>query len=103
MSDQASIIRNPLNTPEILANIFRYLPTGCLVKVTYVNKMWRLEARNKLYQRRSKIIYGTLESESYLNELRIMGDFDRYQIPVFNKKLIKISKFCNGFGLNLKS
>ncbi len=105
MSDQVSIIRNPLNTPEILANIFRYLPTGCLLKVTYVNKMWRLEARNKLYKCRSKIIYyRLLEPESYLlNQLRVIGSFDRYQIPVFKKKVIKISKFCNGFGLSLKS
>jgi hypothetical protein len=61
MSDQVSIIRNPLNTPEILANIFGYLPTACLVQLTYVNKVWRLEAWKKLYERCSKIIYRLLK------------------------------------------
>lgn len=79
MSNQVSNIRNPLNIPDILANVFGYLPTACLAKLTYVNKMWRLEARHKLYQNRSKIIYRLLK-----------------------KSLKRVKKFGVAFGLDMK-
>ena len=60
---------NPLVIPDILENIFRYLSTTALVKVTHVNKLWRLEARRKLYQNRSEIIYDSLKW--FLNEFRL--------------------------------
>src|SRR6266513_89060 len=98
MSDQVSIIRNPLNTPEILANIFRYLPTGCLVKVTYVNKMWRLEARNKLYQRRSKIIYRLLKKSliTRISKFRFTFDLNmREELFLIRDKLQEQSNDAN--------
>ena len=58
MQNQPAVICNPLVIPEILENIFSYLPTTALVRVTYVSKLWRLEARHKLYQNRTEIIWG---------------------------------------------
>ena len=78
MSNQVSNIRHPLNISEILANVFGYLPTVCLVKLTYVNKMWRMEARYKLYQYRSKIIYRLVKKSliTKLSKFRHTFDLD---------------------------
>ena len=113
MSNQVSNIRNPLNIPDILANVFGYLPTACLAKLTYVNKMWRLEARHKLYQNRSKIIYRSIAGcrvssasdivRLYLDILRQNGGLDafhQHHIADFTKSLIKVSKFLSAFNLN---
>lgn len=81
---------NALVIPEILANVFRYLPTSCLLKLTYVNKMWRSEARIKLYQKRSKIIYKLVDKSLYIDK-----DVKLY--------MDNVVKFCNTFDLNLKS
>ena len=78
MNDQPPMNRNPLDNPEILANVFSYLPTACLAKLTYVNKMWRLEARYKLYQYRSKIIYRLVKKQltTKLSKFRLTFDLD---------------------------
>jgi F-box domain len=45
MSEQNQlVIRHPLAIPEILENVFEFLPNTALVRLTYVSKMWRLVA-----------------------------------------------------------
>ena len=100
MSTQSQLpaTRNPLALPNILENIFNYLPTTCLVRLTYVNKMWRLEARHKLYQNRGEIIYKELEwfLESYRRHwgtplIRFLG---------YRKSVDNVVKFLQSFNLN---
>ena len=102
MSTQSQLpaTRNPLALPNILENIFNYLPTTCLVRLTYVNKMWRLEARHKLYQNRGEIIYKELEwfLESYRRHwgtplIRLLG---------YQKSVSNVVKFLKSFNLNFK-
>ncbi|CAJ0894081.1 8362_t:CDS:1 [Entrophospora sp. SA101] len=90
-----------LGTPEILENIFSYLPTNSLVRLTYVNKLWRLEARHKLYQNRTEIIYKTLKW--FLSTFRIYGEMHsdlRFQCT---QSLIKVTKFQLAFNINLRT
>ena len=92
-------MNNPLDIPNILENIFSYLPTTCLVRLTYVNKMWRLEARRKLYQNRNEIIYNLLKWP--LNDLRIYQPYHQELIPLINRSLFKVTNFRFEFDLNL--
>ena len=90
-----------LGTPEILENIFNYLPTTTLVRLTYVNKLWRLEARNKLYQNRTEIIYKSLKW--FLNIFRVYGEMPlelRFQCT---QSLIKVTKFRLSFNIDLRT
>ena len=48
---------NPLQIPEIIGKVVEHLDTQSLAAVSAVNKIWRLEARRKLYQNRRTIIY----------------------------------------------
>ncbi|CAJ0636227.1 13101_t:CDS:2 [Entrophospora sp. SA101] len=81
-----------LGTPEILENIFSYLPTTSLVRLTYVNKLWRLEARTELFIIRNqlKVQYKAIKAKcavaekNYLeaNELFYAdpGNIDKYAL-----------------------
>ena len=98
MNNQLPINCNPLVIPEILTNIFGYLPTVCLVKLTYVNKMWRLEARNKLYERRSKIIYRLLKKSliTRISKFRFTFDLNmREELFLIRDKLQEQSNDAN--------
>ena len=93
---------NPLAIPELVAKVIENLDTKDLVKVSYLNKTWRLEARRKLYQNRSIIIYNFFRG--YLNNLRLRS-LDLFAnllsvIPfqIFNKFAI----FRHAFGLDIK-
>ena len=90
-----------LGTPEILENIFSYLPTRSLVRLTYVNKLWRLEARYKLYQNRTEIIYNSLKW--FLNIFRVHGEMPlelRFQCT---QSLIDVTKFRITFNIDLRT
>ncbi|CAJ0835721.1 7295_t:CDS:2 [Entrophospora sp. SA101] len=82
---------HPLVIPEILENIFRYLPTTALVRVTYVSKLWRLGARNKLYQNRSEIIYDF--HKWFLNTFRLKWGIPQQLMPDFHVSIAKAKKF----------
>ena len=60
---------NPLAIPELVAEVFNHLNNANLINACYVNKIWRLEARRRLYQDRSNIIYSFLKP--FLNVFRI--------------------------------
>ena len=98
MSNQVSNIHNPLNIPDILENIFEYLPTETLVRLTYVNRMWRSEARHKLYKDRSKIIYKSLKW--FLDTFR--KGLHQVLVPQFTKSLIRVTKFRLTFNIDLR-
>jgi hypothetical protein len=99
MSNQVS--NNPLNIPEILENIFSYLPTETLVRLTYVNKLWRIEARHKLYQNRTEIIYKSLKW--FLNECRLNGEMPPVLRFQCTQSVIKVTKFRLAFNIDLRT
>ena len=92
---------NPLVIPEILENIFRYLPTTALVRVTHVSKLWRLEARNKLYQNRSEIIYDF--HKWFLNTFRLKWYIPPLLCLNFDRSITKVTKFRDTFQLNFRA
>ena len=100
MSTQSQLpaTRNPLALPNILENIFNYLPTICLVRLTYVNKMWRLEARHKLYQNRSEIIYKELKW--FLEAYRRHWGTPLIRFLGYRKSVDNVVKFLKSFNLN---
>ena len=100
MSTQSQLpaTRNPLALPNILENIFNYLPTTCLVRLTYVNKMWRLEARHKLYQNRDEIIYKELEW--FLDSYRRYWGTPLIRFLCYRKSVANVTKFLQSFNLN---
>jgi len=100
---QLPVIRkgHPLAIPEILANVFRFLPTTALVRITYVNKMWRLEARQKLYQNRNEIIYNSLKW--FLASLRINKGISSLLKSSVTKSLVQVTKFRLTFNINLNT
>lgn len=100
---QLPVIRkgHPLAIPEILANVFRFLPTTALVRITYVNKMWRLEARQKLYQNRNEIIYNSLKW--FLGSLRINRGIPSLLKSSVTKSLVQVTKFRLTFNINLNT
>src|SRR6185295_710513 len=110
MSEQNQlVIRHPLAIPEILENVFKFLPNTALVRLTYVSKMWRLVARHKLYQNCSEIIYKSLKW--FLKDFRYAygGSYWDYRshdispiIPSINKSVRSVNKFRRVFGLNLR-
>src|SRR6185295_13986405 len=107
MSEQNQlVIRHPLAIPEILENVFEFLPNTDLVRLTYVSKMWRLVARHKLYQNRSEIIYKSLKW--FLKDFRYYygnSPWKRdisYITPSINKSVRSVNKFRRVFGLNLR-
>ena len=87
-----------LHIPNILENIFNYLPTTCLVRLTYVNKMWRLEARHKLYQNRGEIIYKELEW--FLEAYRRHWGTPLIRFLGYRKSVDNVVKFLQSFNLN---
>lgn len=101
MSNQVSNIHNPLNIPDILENVFEYLPTTALVRLTYVNKLWRLEAKHKLYQNRSKIIYQLLKW--FLDTFRLDGEIPPELRIQWTKSLIKVTQFRLAFNIVLRT
>ena len=92
---------NPLAIPEILENIFSYLPTTALVRVTYVSKLWRSEARQKLYQNRNEIIYDL--HKWFLNTFRLHGGIPPLLRSSLAKSLNSVIKFQNTFQLNIRT
>jgi len=94
-------LTHPLVIPEILENIFRYLPTTALVRVTYVSKLWRLEARNKLYQNRNEIIYDF--HKWFLNTFRLHQGIPQVLMPDFHVSIAKAKKFRDTFQLNIRA
>jgi hypothetical protein len=101
MSNQVSNIHNPLNIPDILENVFEYLPTTALVRLTYVNKLWRLEARHKLYQNRSEIIYDF--HKWFLNTFRLKWCIPQELMPDFHVSIAKAKKFRDTFQLDIRA
>ena len=101
MSTQSQLpaTRNPLALPNILENIFNYLPITCLVRLTHVNKMWRLEARHKLYQNRGEIIYKELEW--FLALYRRHWGTPLIRLLEYRKSVSNVVKFLKSFNLNL--
>ena len=93
---------HPLVIPEILGNIFSYLPNTALVRLTYVNKLWRLEARHRLYQNRSEIIYNLLKW--CLHQLRLDGGILHPQLrSEVTECLMRVTKFRLTFNINLNT
>jgi len=90
-----------LGTPEILENIFSYLPTTTLVRLTYVNKLWRLEARYKLYQNRTEIIYNSLKW--FLDIFRVYGEMPLELRSHCTQSLIDVTKFRITFNIDLRT
>ena len=90
-----------LGTPEILENIFNYLPTTSLVRLTYVNKLWRLEAKQKIYQNRTEILYKSLKW--FLDTFRIYGEIPPELRFQWTQSLIKVTKFRLAFNINLRT
>nr|CAG8681992.1 10567_t:CDS:1 [Entrophospora candida] len=101
MQNQLPVIRNPLVIPEILENIFSYLPTTALVRVTYVSKLWRLETRNKLYQNRNEIIYDF--HKWFLNIFRLNWGIPQELMPDVDVSIAKVKKFRDTFQLNIRA
>ena len=87
--------------PEILENIFSYLPTTHLVEATYVCKVWRLEARKKIYQNRSEIIYNF--HKWFLNEYRRNWSISRESLPLVHKSISNAEIFFRSFELDIKA
>jgi hypothetical protein len=90
-----------LGTPEILENIFSYLPITTLVRLTYVNKIWRLEARHKLYQNRTEIIYNSLKW--FLDIFRVYGEMPLELRSNCTQSLIDVTKFRITFNIDLRT
>src|ERR1044072_5082977 len=93
---------NPLAIPDIIAKVVENLNTKDLVKVSYLNKTWRLEARRKLYQNRSIIIYNFFRG--YLNNLRLRSlDLSANLLSVIPFQIFdKFAIFRHAFGLDIK-
>ena len=93
---------NPLAIPDIIAKVIENLDTKDLVKVSYLNKTWRLEARRKLYQNRSIIIYNFFRG--YLNNLRLRSlDLSANLLSVIPFQIFnKFAIFRHTFGLDIK-
>lgn len=94
---------NPLAIPDIIAKVIENLDTKDLISVSYLSKTWRLEARRKLYQNRSIIIYNFFKE--YLNNLRLRSlDLSANLLSVIPFQIFnRFAVFRYAFGLDLKT
>lgn len=94
---------NPLAIPDIIAKVIENLDTKDLVKVSYLSKTWRLEARRKLYKNRNIIIYNFFRG--YLNNLRLRSlDLSANLLSVIPFQIFnRFAIFRYAFSLDLKT
>jgi hypothetical protein len=92
---------NALNIPEIVSNVFSFLDPKELAKVAMVSKIWRLEARLRLYNNRRHIIYNILKP--HLNDIRIHRLLPpRLSILQLQVACVRVLHFVHAFGLDFK-